>query len=139
MKYLSIIRIVLIVISVAIVAIAFLTQGSAPEPNVDAMLRWTYAMVGIATLCAVLLPLINIAKNPKSAVRSLIGVAIVAVIVLIAYALSDATPVYTPGRAEGYTDALELRLSDTGLITTYLALGIAVVSIVVTEVYNLFK
>lgn len=126
-------------ISVAIVAIAFLTQGSAPEPNVDAMLRWTYAMVGIATLCAVLLPLINIAKNPKSAVRSLIGVAIVAVIVLIAYALSDATPVYTPGRAEGYTDALELRLSDTGLITTYLALGIAVVSIVVTEVYNLFK
>lgn len=139
MKYLSIIRIVLIVISVAIVAAAFLTQGSAPEPNVDAMLRWTYAMVGIATLSAVLLPLVNIAKNPKSAVRSLIGLAIVAVVVLIAYALSDATPVYTPGNAEGYTDALELRLSDTGLITTYIALGIAIASIVVTEVYNLFK
>lgn len=139
MKYLSIIRIVLIVISVAIVAAAFLTQGSAPEPNVDAMLRWTYAMVGIATLSAILLPLVNIAKNPKSAVRSLIGVAIVAVIVLIAYSLSDATPIYTPGNTEGYTDALELRLSDTGLITTYFALGIAIASIVVTEVYNLFK
>lgn len=139
MKYLSIIRIVLIVISVAIVAAAFLTQGSAPEPDVDAMLRWTYAMVGIATLSAVLLPLVNIAKNPKSVVRSLIGLAIVAVVVLIAYALSDTTPVYTPGNAEGYTDALELRLSDTGLITTYIALGIAIASIVVTEVYNLFK
>jgi len=139
MKYLSIIRIVLIVVSVAIVAGAFLTQGTAPEPNVDAMLRWTYAMIGIATLCALLFPVINIAKNPKSAVRSLIGLAIVAVIVLIAYSLSDATPIYTPGNTEGYTNALELRLSDTGLITTYFALGIAVLSIVVTEVYKLFK
>lgn len=139
MKYLSIIRIVLIVISVVIVAGAFLTQGSAPEPNVDAMLRWTYAMIGIATLCAVLFPIVNIAKNPKSAVRSLIGLAIVAVIVLIAYSLADTTPVYTPGNAEGYTNALELKLSDTGLITTYFALGIAVLSIAVTEVYKLFK
>ena len=124
-------------ISVAIVATAFLTQGSAPQPDVDAMLRWTYAMVGIATLCAVLFPIINIAQNPKSAIRSLIGLAIVAVVVLIAYSLSDATPVYTP--SNNYTNAMELRLSDTGLITTYFALGIAVLSIVVTEVYKLFK
>lgn len=139
MKYLSIIRIVLIVISVVVVAVPFMTQGSAPQPEVDTMLRWTYAMIGLGLASVILLPLFNIAKNPKSAVRSLIGLAIVAVIVLIAYSLSDATPIYTPGNPEGYTDAMELKLSDTGLITTYIALGIAVLSILVTETYKLFK
>lgn len=139
MKYLSIIRIVLIVISVVVVAVPFMTQGSAPQPEVDTMLRWTYAMIGLGLASVILLPLFNIAKNPKSAIRSLIGLAIVAVIVLIAYSLSDATPIYTPGNPEGYTDAMELKLSDTGLITTYIALGIAVLSILVTETYKLFK
>ncbi len=139
MKYLSIIRIVLIVISVVVVAVPFMTQGSAPQPEVDTMLRWTYAMVGLGLASVILLPLFNVAKNPKSAIRSLIGLAIVAVVVLVAYSLSDATPIYTPGNPEGYTDAMELKLSDTGLITTYIALGVAVLSIVVTEAYKLFK
>ncbi|MDE6183052.1 MAG: hypothetical protein K2F53_01350 [Rikenellaceae bacterium] len=137
MKYLSIIRIALIVISVLIVAIPFFSQGSEPQPEVDMMRRWTYAMIGMALAAVVVLPIFNIAKNPKSAVRSLIGLAIVAVIVLIAYALSDATPVSTPSNT--YVNPTELRLSDTGLITTYIAFGIAILSIVVTEVYKLFK
>ncbi len=137
MKYLSIIRIVLIVISVLIVAIPFFSQGAEPQPEVDMMLRWTYAMIGMALAAVVVLPIFNIAKNPKSALRSLIGLAIVAVIVLIAYALSDATPIQTPSNT--YVNPTELRLSDTGLITTYIAFGVAILSIVVTEVYKLFK
>ncbi len=136
MKYLSIIRYALIVISVLVILIPFATQTGA-QPNVDVMLRWTYVILGVAVVATIVLPLFNLAKNPKGAMRSLIGMAIVVVILLIAYAASDATPVVTPTTV--YDNPLELKLSDTGLFTTYAALGITLVSIFVTEVYKFFK
>lgn len=133
MKYLSIIRYVLMAVSVLVIALYFV--GVVPE--VDMMLQWTYLLLGITVAAVLLLPLFVIAKNPKSAVRSLVGLVIIAVVVSIAYALSSSEPVQTTTKL--YENPTELLLSDTGLITTYLAIGITIISIVVTEVINAFK
>ena len=136
MKYLSILRYALLIVSVAVVAIPFMTM-TGDQPSVDTMLNFAGILLGFASLAALLLPAFNLAQNPKGAVRSLLGFAIVAVVFGIAFSMSDATPVVTP--AETYDNVLELRLSDTGLFATYFAIAIAFGSIVVLEVYNMFK
>ncbi|MBE9488055.1 MAG: hypothetical protein IMY73_02625 [Bacteroidetes bacterium] len=100
-------------------------------------MRWTYIMLGISISAMVLLPILGMIKDPKSAVRSLLGLGIVLVILAICYAFSDATPISTP--AKEFTNSMELRLSDTGLYATYVALAIAIVAIFVGEIYKFFK
>lgn len=137
MKYLSIIRYVLLIISVLVVAVPFITQGSAPRPDVEYMLQWTYIMIGLSLFFVIVLPIMNIGKNPKGALRSLVGVVLAAVVFGIAYSMADATPIQAA--TEVYDDPALLKLSDTGLFVTYFACGAAIASIVLTEVYKLFK
>lgn len=136
MKYLSIVRYVLIVVSVIVVLLPFITSTGAVQ-DVDAMLQWTYAMIGITVASVIILPLFNLAKNPKAAVRSFVGILIVGVVFAVAYSLADSTPIEAATKT--YDNVTELKLSDTGLYMTYVAFSVAIVSIVVTEVYNLFK
>ena len=88
MKNLSIIQYILIAISVITVAMYFLGLG-----DVDPMLIWGYILLGIAVAAVIILPLFNLVKNPKGAVRSLVGLGIVVVLAAICYALSSDAPV----------------------------------------------
>lgn len=133
MKYLSIIRYILLVVSFLVVVFYF----AGITTNVDTMLNWAYLLLGISIALAIVMPTFNFAKNPQGALRSLLGLVVVVVVLAVAYSMSDATPVETP--AAIYDNEMALRLSDTGLFTTYFAFGAAIVSIVVLEVYNMFK
>lgn len=133
MKYLSVIRYILLVVSFLVVALFF--TGTITQ--VDTMLNWAYLLLGISIALALLMPAFNFAKNPKGAVRSLLGLVVVVVVLAVAYSMSDATPIVTP--AATYDNEVALRLSDTGLFTTYFAFGAAIISIVFLEVYNMFK
>lgn len=132
MKYLSIIRYILLAISALVVVLYFM--GAVP---VDLMLRWAYILLGVAVLSAVLMPLLGLAQNPKGAVRSLIGLAIVAVVLGVAYSLGSSVPVETA--VTTFDDPMTLKLSDTGLFAMYTALTVTIASIVVGEIANLLK
>lgn len=132
MKYLAILKYVLLAISALTMVPIFLDLTS-----VDLMLRWAYVLLGAAVAAAVLFPLFNIAQNPKGAARSLVGVAIVAIVLGISYALGSAEAVVTPGAT--YTDPTVLKLSDTGLFTMYAAMTVTIAAIVIGEIGNIFK
>lgn len=133
MKYLSILRYVFLGLSALIVLLWFIGVSS----DVDGMMYWMYFMLAITIACALLFPLLNLVKDPKSAMRSMIGLLIVAVVFFIAYSASDTTPVVTPGNV--FDNPTELKLSDTGLYTTYVVFGAAILSVLFTEIYNFFK
>ena len=139
MKYISYVRYALMGISIlfALIFLGTMDQNLGEYPYIDLLLRWTYIMLGISISAMVLLPILGMIKDPKSAVRSLLGLGIVLVILAICYAFSDATPISTP--AKEFTNPMELRLSDTGLYATYVALAIAIVAIFVGEIYKFFK
>lgn len=102
------------------------------------MLIWAYILVGVAVAVTILLPLFNLIQNPGGAVRSLIGLAVVAVITVVCYALADVTPI--PNSGGGFFESpLELKLSDTGLYATYIAIAVAIIVSVVGELWNSFK
>ncbi len=132
MKYLNIVKYVLMAVSVVVILI-----GAVFSENVDLMLRWSYIILGLAVALVILLPLYNLAQNPKAAMRSLIGLVAILVLIGVAYALGDSTPVVTPSNI--YDSATELKVTDAGLYTTYVALLLAIAVIVYGEIRNVLK
>lgn len=108
------------------------------EVSVDTMLYWAYAMIFLTIGLSVALPLIGIAQNPKSAKKSLMGIALLAVVVGLSYIMADATPI-TFASGNIIDDVFELKLADTGLWATYFMFGGVIISIVFSEIYKLLK
>ena len=134
MKYEKIIKWVLAVLFVVGVvfsfygfAVGFESNGNAP---VDNMLYCAYAFAAI-TILAVLFGVVVIGgmNNPKSLLKLLAGLVVIAAIVAVAYVLAPGTP------AVGYlgepvSDGT-LKLTDTVLNLTYLLFGGALLALVV--------
>lgn len=123
----------LLVISVALLVWGFIAGFEANEGQaVDTLLYWTYAMVGLAVLCClVLATAVNAINNPKSLIR--IGVVLVGIVAVcaVAYLLAAGKP------AMGMLvqpEASTLKLTDTVLNLTYFAGAAAIVAIIVGEV-----
>lgn len=133
-KLLSLIKYILLAISV--VALVFVVVRG--EAGVTMILNWAYVLFIFAVAVTILFPLFNIATNPRGAMRSLVGLLLVVVVLGIAYALSSTEPIVNS--AGGYfTNPTELKISDTGLITTYIALGVAFLVVILGEIRNSFK
>ena len=134
MKYEKIIKWVLAILFVVGVVFSFYgfivgfeSNGNAP---VDNMLYCAYAFAAI-TILAVLFGVVVIGgiNNPKSLLKLVLGLVVIAAIVAGAYFLAPGTP------AVGYlgepvSDAT-LKLTDTILNLTYLLFGGALVALVV--------
>lgn len=133
MKYLSIIKYILLILSVI-----FTIYGVVSEAGLDTMLWFAYALIGLAILSSVCMPLVGIVQNPKSAAKSLVGVALVAVVFLASWALSDTTPIKVASGAM-LDNPGELRFADMGLWSTYIMFAALLCTMVVTEIYKAFK
>lgn len=106
--------------------------------GVDLILVWAEIMLVFGVAVTLILSAINITKNPKGAKGSLIGVAVVAVVLVIAYLLSDASPLMLSD-GEVYTSKLGLYTADMGLYTGYFAMGVALLAVIFGEIRNSFK
>ena len=134
MKYEKIIKWILvalfivgIVFSVYGFIVGFDTNGNAP---VDNILYCTYAFAGIALLAVVFgVVVIGGINNPKSLLKMLGGLVVLAAIAAVAYVLAPGTP------AVGYlgepvSDGT-LKLTDTVLNLPYFTFGAAILALVV--------
>ncbi|NMJ88001.1 MAG: hypothetical protein EX285_09245 [Thaumarchaeota archaeon] len=104
---------------------------------IDIILYVSYLLVFLAALGAIVLPLVNALGNPKTLVKSVSGIVALGVIFLIAWAISgnEVTPLYTKF---GITSASSQVIGGV-LITTYILLGISIVSILYSELSKLFR
>ena len=134
MKYEKIIKWILvalfivgIVFSVYGFVVGFESNGNAP---VDNILYCTYAFAGLALLAVVFgVLVIGGINNPKSLLKILLGLVVIAAVVAVAYVLAPGTP------AVGYlgepvTDGT-LKLTDTVLNLTYIVFGASILALVV--------
>ncbi len=132
MKYLSIIRYAFLGISVLTVLLYFL--GAV---DVDLMLNWAYVLLALTVVVSLVFPVVNIIQNPQGALGTLVGLAIVAVVVGISYMFSSDATIITP--VNTFDNPVSLKLSDTGLYATYITLGAAIVISIGCEIANIFK
>ena len=139
MKYVSYMGYGLLAISIIIIITFLATANFTTQefPQADLLLYWTYLMIVLASVCAVILPIFNIAKDPKAMIRTLIGLGAMVLVLLVCYLMADATPVVTP--AATFDNRFALIASDTGLYATYLAFAVAVIAIVAGEIWKVVK
>ena len=140
-KYAKIVKIVLWVLM--LLSVAVLLWGTikgypatVAEDNgtVDPLLYWAYIVLGIALVSVICVGLIVTATtNPKGLIK--IGIAVVAAAALfgVCYLVASGAP------AIGYSGptpptAKELKMTDTILNLAYLVGGVAILSILVSEV-----
>ena len=134
-KITSIILYVLLIISVLSIVPTFIMGAD----GVDYMLYWTYILLALAILTAVVMSAVNIGKNPGGGKTALYGLALVAVVLVVSYFLSSSEPIAVSGGKQIYDDKLGLIVTDMGLYTTYFALGAAILVALVGQIRNSFK
>ncbi len=146
-KIISIILYVLMGVSIVLVALFYFgkvvpgTEGTNMEEPVitGKILVWAAILVVITAGLALIFPIINLVTNIKSAKRGLFTLLGVAVLIFIAYTLASNEVLSIPGY--NGTDNIPgiLKLAGTGLFTTYILAGLAVLSILYSEIANYFK
>lgn len=130
-----IIGFVLVIAAYTNTASEALVDGSATDMSII----WTAILLFVAVLLAVVSTVLATATDTKSLVKMGIGLVAAVVIIGIFWSISDDTPLNLVGYEGDQNQGAWLKVSDTGIFTTYLCLGGAVLSIVVTEIYQLFR
>lgn len=139
MKYLSIIKYILLIVSaILVMAGAVLGIEDSESAALNMMLVWSFVMIVLTIVLTVVMPLITVFQNPKSAVRSLIGLGLIVVVFLISYALATDDPI-TLASGKVIDDSFALKFSDTALWATYIAFAGVILSILYGELYKVFK
>lgn len=143
-KILNIITAVMFIITAVILGL-FIFGGELPNPTYTTpvytatLLNWAYVLFGIAIVAAIAFPVIRLATRPKEAMKSFIGLAAVALLVFIAYAMSDGTPMEIVGYSGTDNVPSMLKFSDTILFTMYFLFFGAIVAIIGSEIYRKVK
>ena len=99
--------------------------------TIDIFIYGAYTLIILATVSALLLPLINALGNPKSLIKGFAGIAAIGLLFLVAYLIAgnEVTPVYSK-----FGVGPELSKTVGGFIgLAYLLMGGAVLGILLTE------
>jgi hypothetical protein len=96
-----------------------------------------YGLLAVAVATAIIFPLVNSLQNPKSLIRSVVGIGIILVLFGIAYALSDDT-LSRNAVAAGLTES-SVKLVGAGLIMFYIVLVGAILALIYSEISKALK
>lgn len=143
-KYLNIMTIVMAVIT-TVILVLFLAGGAEPNQAMyspiytDELLYWSYILLFIAVILAVIFPIIKLISNPKGGLKALLLIGVAAVLFLVAYALADGTPLKMPGYTGSDNVPSMLIMTDVLLYVTYFLGGFIVLAILYSEISKRFK
>jgi hypothetical protein len=104
---------------------------------VDIMIVVAYALLGLAALAAIVLPLINAIGNPKTLLKGAAGLVVILLVFGIGYSIAGAEVTATYSKF-GIDAGLSKYVG--GIIsTTYILVVIALIGIVYTEISKIFS
>jgi predicted cobalt transporter CbtA len=99
---------------------------------VDIGLFASYLLIALCALAAIGIPLVQSMDNPKTLIKSGVGVALLVIVFLISYAFSD-------GTATAEVTAGAAKMVGAALVTTYVFFFGAILGIVYTEVSKILS
>ncbi len=104
---------------------------------IEIFLYLTYLLIGVAVVAAVVLPLINVAGNPKALMRSGMGILGLIVLFFVGYALSSGD--LLPTSVENGVTSSGQKMIGGLIILTYILTVIAVLGIALSGLFKSFK
>lgn len=136
-KVIKLVSIVLLLVGAAltIVVLAGGVTTGVNENLVDPLLYWAYALVAVGVIGAAIVgPVINLIKDPKSMKKSLYTIIGAVIIIGLAYVFAPAKEAI--GLVGAQPDHMTLKMTDTLLNLAYIALAGAIISIIVGVIIN---
>lgn len=115
--------------------VTMIASGQAIDPQfTDLLMYWMYALIGICLLCTIAAAIykfyLGLKDNPKKTLKSLIGIALILVVLFISFLLADDTAVRT---GEGlFEEKQALILSDVVIYTQYVLVIAALLCTIVS-------
>ena len=143
-KILNIVTIAMFVVTVVLLGL-FMFGGNLPNQQyttpvyTSSFLNWSYVLFGMAIIAALVFPIARLFTRPKQAMKSFLGLAVLIVIIVLAYAMSDGTPMKLVGYTGTDNVPSMLIFSDTILYTMYFLFAGAILAILGTEIYRRMK
>ena len=131
-KRLSYILYALIGVSVLLTVLFYLEIVS-----VALMLNWTYALLAITLVSAVVFPIIVLAQNPKKAKGALVSLIGLVIVFGVGYMMASDT-VFTSYEAYGVDTSISKGVG-TGLIATYVLMALSGGGIVFFGIVRILK
>ena len=107
------------------------------DAMLDSFLYYTYALVAIALVAAFILPMIKLFSNPKGLKKMLLFLLIAVVLIGVSYALASSEPLVVKINIEASENAL--KLTDAGLILTYILSAFAFLAILLGGVVKMVR
>lgn len=98
---------------------------------IDIGLIGSYALIGLCTLAAVLIPLYQSFGDPKTLLKSGIGIGVMLIVFIFGYFLAD-------GSSVGVDESTS-KIVGAGIITTYAFFFLAIIGIIYTELSKIFS
>ena len=104
---------------------------SMSEPlYTDAIIYWNYILFGLGIIAMVGGALYQFGStlkdSPKEALKSLVGIALLVVVLAVTWAMGDTTPLVMPGYEGTENVPFWLKVADMFLYTIYVLMGLAV-------------
>jgi hypothetical protein len=142
--------ILLIIAAISVLAFALLMANMSPDVKNAAMgnwininLRWMYVLLFLAILLLVFFAVFQLVSEFQSAKGSLLGIGVMALIFLIGFLFaSKEYPKFFGVEkfiADGTITPAILKIIDTGLISTYIMFGLAILALIYTSLSRYFK
>jgi len=132
MKYFKYFAWLLTGISVIVIIVFF----SNTMKHLELYLIWSYILLGVAILAAVGLPLIYMIQNPQMLKKTVLFVGLLGIVIALAYVLASSSPVDVK---DANPTPAQLKFTDTGIISMYILLIVAVLSIFAGGVINMIR
>ncbi len=137
-KILNILLGVLMAITAVLMVYAIATGGSDAAISVN--LTWGYFLVVFAIAAAIFCAVFGMIQNPAGIKGTILSLALIIVIIGVAYFISAGHSIQIPDLANGGVfGAGETVLTETSILVTYVAMVAAFLTAVVTEIYGAFK
>ena len=137
-KILNIILGILLAVMAVLGIYAIATGGS--EAAISLNLIWCYFMLSLAVFPAIFCAVFGMIQNPAGIKGTIISLALIIVIVGVAYFVASGHDIQIPDLANGgFFSQGETVLTDTSILVTYVALVAAFVTAIATEIYGAFK
>lgn len=137
--------VLLLVSAVLVISLVVNISENETDPQmvgwINTNLYWAYLLLFVGAGVAIIGGLVSMFSDIRSAKRALISLVILAAVVLIAYLFASDTMPQFVGIQRAIDAGLTtqtVKLIDTGLIITYILLGLAVLAIVLSPVTKLF-
>ena len=131
-------------VTVILIALFFLAGNVLPEnqipelvgkvePNfTDALMYWVYVLLGITILSVIVFSIFGFINNLKykrrSAINSLVTLAIFALLLVFAYSIGDGKPLYILGYEGPDNVKGMLKLTDMWLYTIYILMALTILA-----------